>query len=113
MSNHYPQDRVQVIGSDEQLERFGSKLQSMTLPPMDSDLTQSEVCLKQFVVTEDSPFNGKSIRDSGIRDKYKCVVVGVERGAASLRNPDADTVFEAGDLVWVVGEEMNVYELIH
>ena len=34
-------------------------------------------------------------------------------GAASLRNPDADTVFEAGDLVWVVGEEMNVYELIH
>ncbi|MFR7825327.1 MAG: cation:proton antiporter regulatory subunit [Odoribacter splanchnicus] len=80
---------------------------------MDSDLTQSEVCLKQFVVTEDSPFNGKSIRDSGIRDKYKCVVVGVERGAASLRNPDADTVFEAGDLVWVVGEEMNVYELIH
>ena len=109
----FPQDRVQVIGSDEQLERFGSKLQSMTLPPMDSDLTQSEVCLKQFVVTEDSPFNGKSIRDSGIRDKYKCVVVGVERGAASLRNPDADTVFEAGDLVWVVGEEMNVYELIH
>ena len=109
----FPQDRVQVIGSDEQLERFGSKLQSMTLPPMDSDLTQSEVCLKQFVVTEDSPFNGKSIRDSGIRDKYKCVVVGVERGAASLRKPDADTVFEAGDLVWVVGEEMNVYELIH
>lgn len=47
------------------------------------------------------------------RDKHKCVVVGVERGAASLRNPDADTVFEAGDLVWVVGEEMNVYELIH
>ena len=109
----FPQDRVQVIGSDEQLERFGNKLQSMTLPPMDSDLTQSEVCLKQFVVTEDSPFNGKSIRDSGIRDKHKCVVVGVERGAASLRNPDADTVFEAGDLVWVVGEEMNVYELIH
>lgn len=62
----FPQDRVQVIGSDEQLERFGNKLQSMTLPPMDSDLTQSEVCLKQFVVTEDSPFNGKSIRDSGI-----------------------------------------------
>ena len=109
----FPQDRVQVIGSDEQLERFGNKLQSMTLPPMDSDLTQSEVCLKQFVVTEDSPFNGKSIRDSGIRDKHKCVVVGVERGTASLRNPDADTVFEAGDLVWVVGEEMNVYELIH
>jgi len=108
----YPQDRVQVIGSDEQLERFAEKLQTMTLPASDSDLTQSEVCLKQFVLTPDSPFNGKSIRESGIRDKYKCVVVGVERGTASLRNPDADTVFQAGDLVWVVGEEMNVYDLL-
>lgn len=108
----FPQDRVQVIGSDEQLGRFGEKLQSMTMPPVDSDLSQSEVCLKQFFISADSPFNGKSIRESGIRDKYKCVVVGVERGKASLRNPDADTVFEAGDLVWVVGEEMNVYELI-
>lgn len=108
----FPQDRIQVIGSDEQLARFGEKLEAMTLPVLDSDLTQSEVCLKQFVVGEQSPFNGRSIRESGIRDKYKCVVVGVERGAASLRNPDADTVFEAGDLIWVVGEEMNVYELI-
>ena len=108
----YPQDRVQVIGSDEQLERFGEKLQAMTLPPADSDLTQSEVCLKQFVITGESPFNGKSIRESGIRDKYKCVVVGLERGTASLRNPESDTIFKSGDLVWVVGEEMNVYELI-
>lgn len=108
----FPQDRIQVIGSDEQLARFGEKLEAMTLPVLDSDLTQSEVCLKQFVVGEQSPFTGKSIRESGIRDKYKCVVVGVERGAASLRNPDADTVFEAGDLIWVVGEEINVYELI-
>ncbi len=108
----YPQDRVQVIGSDEQLSRFGEKLESMTLPPVDSDLTQSGVCLKQFVVTEDSPYMGKSIRESGIRDKYRCVVVGVERGKASLRNPDAGTVFEVGDLVWIVGEEANVYEMM-
>lgn len=108
----FPQDRIQVIGSDEQLSRFGEKLQSMTMLPTDSDLTQSEVCLKQFIITENSPLNGKSIRESGIRDKYKCVVVGVERGDTSLRNPDADTVFEANDLIWVVGEKMNVYDLI-
>ena len=108
----FPQDRIQVIGSDEQLSRFGEKLQSMTMLPTDSDLTQSEVCLKQFIITENSPLNGKSIRESGIRDKYKCVVVGVERGDTSLRNPDADTVFEANDLIWVVGEKMNVYGLI-
>lgn len=109
----FPQDRIQVIGSDEQLARFEEKLQAMTLAPLDSDLTQSEVCLKQFVVDEESSLHGKSIRESGIRDKYKCVVVGVERGTASLRNPDAHTVFEVGDLVWVVGEEINVYDLLN
>lgn len=108
----YPQDRIQVIGSDEQLKQFGEKLQDMILPPSDSDLTQSEVCLKQFELTPASPFCGKSIRESGIREKYKCVVVGMERGAISLRNPEASTVFQAGDLLWVVGEEKNVYELL-
>lgn len=108
----FPQDRIQVIGSDEQLSRFSHKLSAMTMPVFTSDLSQSEVCLRQFIVDEDSPFNGWTIRESGIRDKHKCVVVGVERGATSLRNPDADTVFMTGDLVWVVGEETHVYELI-
>lgn len=108
----FPQDRIQVIGSDEQISRFSDKLSVMTMPVVTSDLSQSEVCLRQFIVDEDSPFNSRTIRESGIRDKYKCVVVGVERGATSLRNPDADTVFVTGDLVWVVGEKAHVYELI-
>lgn len=109
----YPQDRIQVIGSDEQLERFGTTLQSMTIPPSDTDLTQSEMCLKQFIVTKDSLYNGKSIRESGIRDVHHCVVVGVERGKSSLCNPDADTVFQEGDWVWVVGEETDVRHLFN
>ena len=109
----YPQDRIQVIGSDEQLERFGTTLQSMTIPPSDTDLTQSEMCLKQFIVTKDSLYNGKSIRESGIRDVHHCMVVGVERGKSSLRNPDADTVFQEGDWVWVVGEETDVRHLFN
>ncbi|MEG0795514.1 MAG: cation:proton antiporter [Odoribacter sp.] len=109
----FPQDRIQVIGSDEQLSRFGKKLEMMTLPPMDSDLSQSEMCLKQFIIDTNSPFSGKSIRESGIRDQYKCVVVGVERrGVVSLRNPDSATIFETGDLVWVVGEKLDVFELL-
>lgn len=109
----FPQDRIQVIGSDEQLSRFGEKLKAMMRPAADSDLTQSGVCLKQFVIDEQTHLHGKSIRESGIREHYKCVVVGMERGKTSLRRPDADTVFMAGDLVWVVGEEKDVYELIH
>ena len=62
--------------------------------------------LKQFVVTENSKFVGKTIRESGIRNKYHCLVVGVESsGDMSLRQPDVDAELQQGDIVWVVGEE--------
>lgn len=108
----YPADRIQVIGSDEQLLKFGSYLNQQLAPAEDSDLSQSEVTLKQFIIDGDSVFRGKTIGQSGIREQYKCLVVGLERGETSLRNPAADTVFEEGDLVWIVGERSHIYELI-
>lgn len=108
----YPADRIQVIGSDEQLLKFGSYLNQQIAPAEDSDLSQSEVTLKQFIIDGDSVFRGKTIGQSGIREQYKCLIVGLERGETSLRNPAADTVFEEGDLVWIVGERSHIYELI-
>ncbi len=64
------------------------------------------------MIDENSAFRGRTIGESGIRESYKCLIVGLERGERSLRNPSADTVFEAGDLVWIVGEESHIYELL-
>ena len=73
---------------------------------MDDDFEKKEMLLKQFVVTENSKFVGKTIRESGIRNKYHCLVVGVESsGDMSLRQPDVDAELQQGDIVWVVGEE--------
>ena len=73
---------------------------------MDDDFEKKEMLLKQFVVTENSKFVGKTIRESGIRNKYHCLVVGVESsGDMSLRQPDVDAELQEGDIVWVVGEE--------
>lgn len=108
----YPYDRIQVIGSDEQLLAFANYLKQQITSVEDSDLSQSEVSLRQFVIDESSAFKGKTIGESGIRESYKCLIVGLERGEHSLRNPSAETVFEEGDLVWVVGEESHIYELI-
>jgi CPA2 family monovalent cation:H+ antiporter-2 len=48
---------------------------------------------------------------SGIRDKYNCMVVGLERGEENLWQPDPDYVFQKGDIVWVVGEEDSLREI--
>ena len=68
--------------------------------------------LKQFVVTATSKFVGKTIRESGIRNKYHCMVVGIESSNdISLHSPDVDVPLREGDIVWVVGEESALKEL--
>ena len=69
--------------------------------------------LKQFIVDTDSIFLGKTIRESGIRDKYRCMIVGVEREDGALVTPDVNVPFEEGDVVWVVGEKEDVYQLVN
>lgn len=107
----YPGDRIQVIGTDKQLEAFGEQLLHVAVAPDEPDMEKHEMSLKQFVVDEGSVFLGKTIRESGIRDKYRCLIVGVEHGNEGLKSPDVNMPFEEGDVVWVVGEADHVYEL--
>ncbi len=52
--------------------------------------------LKQFIIDADSVFLGKTIRESGIRDKYHCMIAGVEREDGTLMVPDVNAPFEEG-----------------
>ena len=36
--------------------------------------------LRQLRIDANSPFLGKTLKDAGIREKYHCLIVGVERG---------------------------------
>ena len=106
----FPMDKIQVIGTDEQLNAFGEEMSRESA--METDVIEkSEMTLKQFVIDSDSVFLGKTIRESGIRDKYHCMIAGVERGGESLMTPDVNIPFEEGGVVWVVGENEDVYQL--
>ena len=108
----YPGDKIQVIGTDEQLTEFGEELTDAAIDQNEPDIEKHEMSLKQFVIDKDSVFLGKSIRESGIRDKYKCLIVGVERANDALKTPDVNIPFEEGDIIWVVGENDDVYKLV-
>ncbi|GCB35163.1 cation:proton antiporter [Bacteroides faecalis] len=108
----FPLDKIQVIGTDEQLNKFSEDMQNGA--KIDWEVyEQSEMSLKQFIVDTDSIFLGKTIRESGIRDKYRCMIVGVEREDGTLVAPDVNAPFEEGDVVWVVGEKEDVYQLVN
>lgn len=107
----FPMDKIQVIGTDEQLNAFGEEMSRVST--IETDVVEkSEMTLKQFVVDAGSIFLGKTIRESGIRDKYHCMIAGVERGGEALMTPDVNAPFEEGDVVWVVGEDENLHHLV-
>lgn len=64
-----------------------------------------DVQLDKFTVEHDSGLIGKTIRGSGIRTATRGLVVGIERNGVRILNPESDTIFEEGDVVWIVGEK--------
>ena len=99
----YPRDRVQVIGTDEQIGRFSEALGQTVV--LDTEEADREMQLRQFQITEFMDFAGEKLKDSGIRDRYHCMIVGFETSGGMLEKPAPDRVFHPGDIVWVVGEK--------
>jgi CPA2 family monovalent cation:H+ antiporter-2 len=100
----FPGDVIQVIGNDKQLAAMGVSLNDEQY--MEDPLEEKpETRLRQLILTSESPFVGKTLRDSGIRDQYNCMVVGIEKGQENLTLIDPSHQFMAGDIIWIVGEE--------
>lgn len=109
----YPFDHIIVAATDNEIEVF-RKLVEDRVQKNEIEIKQKhseEVYLEQFIVEKNSVLIGKTIRESGIRDKAACLVIGIERGSVSLMNPSPTTVFEEGDIVWIVGERSKLIRL--
>ena len=103
-------DRLQAIGDDEQLNAMNVAMQH-ELVPEDADIEQLEMRLHRIVVSSGSPLIGKTVRDAAIRQRFGCMVVGVEEGQKNLTMINPARRFKDGDIIWIVGEEQNVERL--
>ena len=108
----FPQDRLQVIGSDAELEAFGEYLKTSALDLEDDRYHSGEMLLRCVPVTGASSFLGHTIRDAGIRDRFHCLVAGVEKPDGGLHVPDVTSPFEEGDILWIVGEKEDVEKVM-
>lgn len=107
----FPGDRLQVIGSDEQLTAF-SKAVSGNVAEADPDVEKREMHLRQIVIDKNGRFSGRTLGESGIRDKYNCMVVGVEEGKENLSAVNASYRFRPDDIVWIVGEAPDLEAVV-
>lgn len=67
--------------------------------------------MRQLVLRPGSEFIGKTLSESGIRDKYNCMVVGVEEGQEKLTMINPARKLGEGDILWVVGEDESLRNL--
>ena len=100
----FPGDVLQAIGSDQQFNAFREAIEKEVFGE-DTELEKREMKLRQLILAADSPFVGKTLRESRIRDHYNCMVIGLEEGKESLSTVKPNYKFEEGDILWVVGEQ--------
>lgn len=105
-----PFDHVGVIATDEQIQAFK--------PIFDStesfDATEyniEDIVVQKIVVDEHNKLKGLTVRNSGIRERTHGLIIGIERNKERILNPNSYTVFEWGDIVWIVGERKKIQQL--
>ena len=103
----FPGDNIQAIGSDDQLTAFSEALNA-ELHDKDPEIEKREMKLHQVVINRNGIFAGKTLRDSGIRDVYNCMVVGLEEGKENLSQMDPSHNLRHGEAIWIVGEQDDI-----
>ena len=100
----FPGDVLKAIGSDEQFSAFREAVEHDVVGE-DPEIEKRDMKLRQLIIGSDSPFIGKTLIESRIRDHYNCMVIGLEEGKESLSPVKPNRKFEEGDILWIVGEQ--------
>lgn len=107
----FPGDRLQVIGSDAQINAMQAAMQGDVVQS-DPDIEKREMRLSQIIIDRHSPFVGKTLPETGIRNKFNCMVVGLEEGKENLSMVSTTYRLKLGDILWIVGEEDSLQRLM-
>jgi CPA2 family monovalent cation:H+ antiporter-2 len=105
----YPNDVLLVLGTDHQIQRLKVLIRA------EPELTTQEmedVALYNYFISETNALTGKTIRHSGLRNKANALVVGIERNNDRILNPESDTVLQANDNLFIVGDPKRIKELL-
>lgn len=120
--------RLLIIGTKDHFKLLNAAIakQKLGLTMIDSPVSmrqfmlineaegRQDIAFMPCAITIDShsPLLGKSIKSTNIRNKWHCLVIGLERGSYTIVNPNISLVFEKGDLLWVLGKQKMINQLV-
>ena len=70
-----------------------------------------QLSLTDIPIGSSSKLRGKTIAECGIRGRYDVIIVAVKRGEGMTFNPDPATTITLGDVLMVLGEDMDIAKL--
>jgi voltage-gated potassium channel len=67
--------------------------------------------IEEITIQEGSPFAGKEIKESGLRQKYNIIIIAIKRKEEMLFNPSANHRILPGDILILVGEKEKLLNI--
>lgn len=105
----FPNDELLVLGTDRQIQRVKVLIRPEA-EGQQSDI--SDVELYNYLVQDGSALIGKTVRETGLREKAHALVVGIERDNERILNPESDVTLQANDLLFIVANKRRVKEFL-
>lgn len=110
----FPFDRIVVAGSDNEIQSFMQYLEEKK-----SHISKDEeydgdhhISVSQYIIEPGCTLLGKTIANSGIREKTGCMIIGIDREGESDTELVPTFEFRKGDVIWLAGEreKLNHFE---
>ena len=104
-----PFDRVTVLGTDAQLAKLESYLQT----ERHSEETEDSIFrLLKMQLPQNHDLIGRTLRESGLRERAKGIILGIERNHNKMLNPDSTERLLEGDVLWIYGDHRELKSLM-
>jgi CPA2 family monovalent cation:H+ antiporter-2 len=107
----FPGDVLEVVGDDISIEKVRQKMYVETTN-INEVLQAEPLTLKKYTISSNSFLIGKTLANSGIRQNYRCTVIGFEDEEGNLVPPSSERIIQNMDTIWVVGEYESIRKLM-
>ena len=108
----FPMDEITLLGTEEQLAKVRSHIE-VEDDVLVKERPESDVDIYCSVVTKGDRYEGVTLHDSDLRNRFNVFVIAVERGDDFILNPESSITFLDGDKVWFVASESHAKEVLN
>ena len=105
----FPGDVLGVIATEEQIQSLLPLVEAQSDEGEVPNIT--DVKFIHFAISDKSPIVGVALENTGLREDYGALLVAVQRGEDEYISPTPDLTFNAGDILWIVGNPKRLAAL--